>query len=73
MILSGDITDFGSDSEFMLAKKILDSLNKPWHIIPGNHDANWSESGTNSFKKIFGAETFQFKYGDIFSGYRVRS
>ena len=63
VILSGDITDFGSDSEFMLAKKILDSLNKPWHIIPGNHDANWSESGTNSFKKIFGAETFQFEYG----------
>ncbi len=63
IIISGDITDFGSDSEFHLAKQILDSLNKPWHIIPGNHDANWSESGTNSFKKIFGAETFNFKYG----------
>jgi outer membrane protein assembly factor BamB/predicted MPP superfamily phosphohydrolase len=63
VILSGDITDFGTDSEFNLAKKILDSLNKPWYIIPGNHDANWSESGTNSFKKIFGAETFKFKYG----------
>jgi outer membrane protein assembly factor BamB/predicted MPP superfamily phosphohydrolase len=63
VILSGDITDFGSDSEFYLAKRILDSLNKPWHIIPGNHDANWSESGTNSFKKIFGSETFKFKYG----------
>jgi len=63
VIISGDITDFGSDSEFHLAKQILDRLNKPWHIIPGNHDANWSESGTNSFKKIFGAETFDFKYG----------
>ena len=63
VVISGDITDFGSDSEFHLAKQILDSLNKPWHIIPGNHDANWSESGTNSFKKIFGAETFDFKYG----------
>jgi outer membrane protein assembly factor BamB/predicted MPP superfamily phosphohydrolase len=63
VILSGDITDFGSDAEFHLAKKILDSLNKPWYIIPGNHDANWSESGTNSFKKIFGTETFNFEYG----------
>lgn len=63
VILSGDITDFGSDSEFHLAKQILDSLNKPWYIIPGNHDANWSESGTNSFKKIFGSETFKFMYG----------
>ena len=63
IIISGDITDFGSDAEFKLAKQILDSLNKPWYIIPGNHDANWSESGTNSFKKIFGAETFKFQYG----------
>jgi outer membrane protein assembly factor BamB/predicted MPP superfamily phosphohydrolase len=63
VIISGDITDFGSDAEFLLAKQILDSLNKPWYIIPGNHDANWSESGTNSFKKIFGAETFKFEYG----------
>lgn len=66
VILSGDITDFGSDSEFSIAKQILDSLNKPWHIIPGNHDANWSESGTNSFKKIFGAETFFFDFGGYY-------
>ena len=63
VILSGDITDFGSDAELHLAKQILDSLNKPWYIVPGNHDANWSESGTNSFKKIFGSETFKFMYG----------
>ena len=60
VILSGDITEFGSDEELALAKKILDSLNKPWYIIPGNHDANWSESGSNSFKKTFGAEHFSF-------------
>ncbi|HEY4153974.1 MAG TPA: PQQ-binding-like beta-propeller repeat protein, partial [Puia sp.] len=66
VILTGDITDFGADSEFHTAKRILDSLNKPWHIIPGNHDANWSESGTNSFRKIFGSETADFSYG----GYR---
>jgi len=66
VIITGDVTDFGTDAEFHLAKQILDSLNKPWHIIPGNHDANWSESGTNSFKKIFGSETTDFSYG----GYR---
>src|SRR5437868_2840523 len=56
VVLTGDITEFGSDEEIIEAKKILDSLNKPWHIIPGNHDANWSESGSNTFKKVFGAE-----------------
>lgn len=65
VILSGDITEFGSDSEFLLARQILDSLNKPWYIIPGNHDTKWSESGGNSFRKIFGAETFSFRYGSF--------
>lgn len=69
VVLTGDITDFGADKEFLLAKSILDSLNKPWHIIPGNHDANWSESGANSFKTIFGNECFAFTYGPfLFAG-----
>lgn len=63
VVISGDITEFGADEELTLAKQILDSLNKPWHIIPGNHDGNWSESGANSFKKIFGSETFYFTAG----------
>ena len=61
-IVSGDITEFGSDEEIQLAKQILDSIQVKYHIIPGNHDTNWSESGGNTFKKVFGAETFSFKY-----------
>jgi outer membrane protein assembly factor BamB/predicted MPP superfamily phosphohydrolase len=69
VIISGDITEFGADKEIQLAKQILDSLTKPWHIIPGNHDGNWSESGANTFKKVFGNETFYFKAGNyIFLG-----
>ncbi|MXV49529.1 PQQ-binding-like beta-propeller repeat protein [Pedobacter sp. HMF7647] len=69
VVITGDITDFGADTEIRLAKQILDSLNKPWYIIPGNHDANWSESGSNTFKKVFGAETFVFTYGGyLFAG-----
>ncbi|HKO82026.1 MAG TPA: metallophosphoesterase, partial [Chitinophagaceae bacterium] len=64
VVITGDITEFGSDDEIKLAKQILDSLNKPWHIVPGNHDSNWSESGSNTFKKIFGNETFSFRAGD---------
>ncbi len=60
VVITGDITEFGSDEEIILAKQILDSLTKKWYIIPGNHDSNWSESGSNTFKKIFGSETFAF-------------
>lgn len=65
-VISGDITEFGSDEELKLAKQILDSLNKPWHIIAGNHDSNWSESGSNSFLRVFGGEAFSFTAGGYF-------
>ena len=65
VVITGDITEFGSDDELKLAKQILDSLNKKWYIIPGNHDGNWSESGGNSFRTVFGAEIFSF----IYNGY----
>ncbi len=62
VILSGDVTEFGSDEELALAKQILDSLKLPLYVIPGNHDSNWSESGANSFRKVFGGETFFFEH-----------
>ncbi len=69
VIISGDVTEFGSDSELLLAREILDDLRKPWYIIPGNHDTKWSESGANSFRKIFGAEAFAFRHdGWLFLG-----
>jgi len=66
VILSGDVTEFGSDEELRLAKQILDSLRIPWYVIPGNHDTNWSESGGNSFRKVFGGETFAFTHKGYF-------
>uniref|UniRef100_F4C5J3 Metallophosphoesterase n=1 Tax=Sphingobacterium sp. (strain 21) TaxID=743722 RepID=F4C5J3_SPHS2 len=66
VIVSGDITEFGADHELKLAKQILDSIDIPYYVAPGNHDANWSESGGNSFRQVFGSETFYFTHG----GYR---
>ncbi len=69
VIVSGDITEFGSDKELRLARNILDRLEKPWYIIPGNHDTKWSESGANSFRVVFGGEAFAFSHeGWLFIG-----
>lgn len=69
VILSGDVTEFGSDEELLKARQIMDQLNKPWYVVPGNHDSKWSESGNNSFVRIFGAEEFVFeKAGFLFIG-----
>ncbi|MDP3180861.1 MAG: metallophosphoesterase, partial [Bacteroidota bacterium] len=69
VILSGDITEFGSVDELLEAKALLMKLKKPYYILPGNHDSKWSESGNNSFVRIFGAEGFSFeKNGFLFIG-----
>ncbi|WP_119080332.1 outer membrane protein assembly factor BamB family protein [Chitinophaga alhagiae] len=60
VVFSGDVTEFGTDEELQLAKSIISRLQKPWYIIPGNHDTKWSESGCNSFRTVFGNETFSF-------------
>ncbi|MES2418573.1 MAG: PQQ-binding-like beta-propeller repeat protein [Bacteroidota bacterium] len=65
-IITGDITEMGTNDELKLAKEILSGLKKPYHIIPGNHDTGWSESGGVSFIKEFGSDKFTFD----FNGYR---
>ncbi|MDO8928700.1 MAG: metallophosphoesterase, partial [Bacteroidota bacterium] len=69
MILSGDVTEFGSEEELLEARSILSKLTKPGYVTPGNHDSKWSESGNNDFVRIFGAEGFSFeKNGFLFIG-----
>ncbi|MBQ6578514.1 MAG: metallophosphoesterase, partial [Bacteroidales bacterium] len=63
VVFGGDITDFGSDEEIALAKSIIDSLKIRHYVLAGNHDANWSESGCNTFLKVFGYEQFCFEEG----------
>jgi outer membrane protein assembly factor BamB/predicted phosphodiesterase len=66
VVLSGDITEMGFDAQLDLAKAILDSLKKPYYIIPGNHDTKWSPSGCTKFTSLWGKDRFVFEYG----GYR---
>ncbi len=65
VVITGDITELGTNAELMLAKRLLDSLKIPLYIIPGNHDTGWSESGGLSFTKIFGNDKFYFTHNGI--------
>lgn len=53
VILSGDLTEFGVTSEFALLKEKLADLKKPYYMVDGNHDVNWSENGTTTFEHYF--------------------
>lgn len=65
VIFAGDITEFGSDEEIELAKSIISRLNIPYYVLSGNHDSKWSESGCNTFAKVFGYEYFSFDAGGV--------
>ena len=65
VVLTGDITELGKESELRLAKQILDSLQIRYYIIPGNHDTGWSESGGLGFNRAFGNDKFHFTYQGI--------
>jgi outer membrane protein assembly factor BamB/predicted phosphodiesterase len=61
VIVSGDVTEFGSGENLRLAKSIFDGLKIPCHIIPGNHDTKWSESGATDFARIWPSDRFEFE------------
>ncbi len=65
VLVTGDVTEFGSREELEEARRILDGLQKPWYAVPGNHDSKWSESGCNDFVQVFGAENFVFEKGGL--------
>jgi len=64
-IFGGDITEFGADQEIVMTKALIDELAHPYWIVAGNHDAKWSESGCNTFARVFGYEQFEFEAGGI--------
>ena len=66
VVVSGDVTEYGSREQLRLAKELLDGLKLPCHVIPGNHDTKWSESGATDFGRLWGADRFVFEHG----GYR---
>jgi outer membrane protein assembly factor BamB/predicted phosphodiesterase len=65
IIVTGDITNDGSDAELQLAKTILDKLTKPYLIIPGNHETNWSESAGLSIIELWGDDRFITEWNDF--------
>ncbi|MBW6458586.1 MAG: PQQ-binding-like beta-propeller repeat protein [FCB group bacterium] len=66
VLLAGDVTEYDFDDELDTVKAILDELNVPYHIIPGNHELKWSASGGEKFRKLYEDDKFNVSY----KGYR---
>ena len=63
VVVSGDVTEYGSREQLRMAKEILDGIKIPCHTLPGNHDTKWSESGATDFPLIWKQDRFLFEQG----------
>ena len=60
VVVTGDLTNQGSDLELKNIKSILDKLSIPYYIVSGNHETTWSESGCQTFISLWGKDRFSF-------------
>ena len=65
VIVSGDLTNEGSDEQLINVKSILDGITKPLYVIPGNHENNWSQSACKTFNDLWGNDRFVFTVGKL--------
>ena len=65
VLMTGDLTNEGSDVQLRNVKSILDGITKPLYVIPGNHENNWSQSACKTFNDLWGDDRFVFTIGKL--------
>ncbi|HVW60380.1 MAG TPA: PQQ-binding-like beta-propeller repeat protein [Puia sp.] len=69
-VVTGDVSNSGLDTELITVHRILGNLKIPLHIIPGNHETNWSQSACQTFPRLWGNDRFSFSAGNyLFIGF----
>lgn len=59
VVINGDLTNEGSNAELQYYKSLIDKIQLPLYVNPGNHENNWSQSAGQTYIKIFGADRFK--------------
>ena len=65
VMVTGDLTNEGSDEQLRNVKGILDGITHPLYVIPGNHENNWSQSACKTFNDLWGSDRFVFTVDDL--------
>ncbi|HKK61795.1 MAG TPA: metallophosphoesterase, partial [Bacteroidales bacterium] len=72
VVVTGDLTNNGTNAALEAAKNVLDRLDVPYYAIPGNHETNWSESAGLKFNELWGNDRFLFTKGQfMFVGFNT--
>ena len=65
VMMTGDLTNEGSDEQLRNIKGILDGISHPLYVIPGNHENNWSQSACKTFNDLWGNDRFVFTVDNL--------
>lgn len=65
VLVTGDVSDTGDLISLEHAKSLLARLNKPYHIVMGNHETKWSASGCTVWSQVFGYEREAFTHKGV--------
>lgn len=72
VLVSGDLTDRGDYESMVQAKRLLDKLEVPYYVVPGNNDTEnllQSVSTDKNFKRVFRENRFRIQFnGFLFLG-----
>jgi outer membrane protein assembly factor BamB/predicted phosphohydrolase len=72
VVITGDITNQGSNAELANDKRLFSRFRKPYYLIPGNHETTWSQSAVREYYRLFGSDRFFFKHDNLlFVGYNT--
>ena len=72
VLVTGDLTDNGDNASLEWFANELKRFNKPYHVVCGNHETTWTESGLETFSRLFNGERFSFIYKDfLFLGFNT--
>lgn len=71
VLVLGDVATAGARVELDLAKAALDKLQRPWHIVPGNHDVFMRDEDIYAnYTAVFGPVHWAHEYhGRTFIGF----
>lgn len=65
VLITGDISEAGDKATLQHTRQLFDQLRIPYHIVMGNHETKWSDSGCTAWQQVFGGERFEFTHQGV--------
>ncbi|HLP04935.1 MAG TPA: metallophosphoesterase [Paludibacter sp.] len=62
VLVDGDVSNLGDTASLIQARGILQNLNIPFYVLPGNHDILWDSPAAGNFNLVFHSDKFCFDH-----------